>query len=102
MTQNIFVLGLDEPGYNELVTLTEAEQYTFHGILSLEDLQSGVISLADLLDRAQEQLDTFEGTIEHIAGYLDFSYSMIYHILCSSYGLPAKPQDTVVICYLTY
>ena len=59
MTQNIFVLGLDEPGYNELVTLPEAEQYTFHGILSLEDLQSGVISLADLLARAQEQLDAF-------------------------------------------
>ena len=102
MTQNIFVLGLDEPGYNELVTLPEADQYTFHGILSLEDLQSGVISLADLLARAQEQLDAFDGTIDAIVGYWDFPVSMMVPILCDRYGLPSKPLVSVVRCEHKY
>lgn len=102
MTQNIFVLGLDEPGYAELATLPDADQYSFHGILSLEDLQSGVISFTDLLAQAQEQLDAFDGPIDAIVGYWDFPVSMMVPILCDRYGLPSKPLASVVRCEHKY
>lgn len=54
MTQNIFVLGLDEPGHSELAALPHAGWCSFHGILTLEDLQDGLISLTDLLEQAEE------------------------------------------------
>ena len=102
MTQNFFVLGLDEPGYAELATLPDADQYSFHGILSLEDLQSGVISFTDLLAQAQEQLDAFDGPIDAIVGYWDFPVSMMVPILCDRYGLPSKPLASVVRCEHKY
>lgn len=102
MTHNIFVLGLDEPGYDELATLPDADQYIFHGILSLDELQSGVVSLADLLVQAQEQLDSYDGRIDAIVGYWDFPVSMMVPILCDRYGLPSKPLASVVRCEHKY
>lgn len=102
MTQNIFVLGLDEAGYSELAALPDADQYNFHGLLALEDLQSGVISVADLLEQAQQQLDAFEGTIDAIVGYWDFPVSMMVPILCQRYGLSTKPLAGVVKCEHKY
>lgn len=102
MTQNIFVLGLDEPGHQELVDLPNAHEYNFHGILKLEDLQDGVISLQDLLAQATHELDNFDGSIDAIVGYWDFPVSMLVPILCERYGLPSKPLAGVVKCEHKY
>ncbi|MDN5704279.1 MAG: ATP-grasp domain-containing protein [Yaniella sp.] len=102
MKQNIFVLGLDEPGHSELAALPHAGWCSFHGILTLEDLQDGLISLADLLEQAEEQLDAFDGPIDAIVGYWDFPVSVMVPILCQRYGLPTKPLEGVVKCEHKY
>lgn len=90
MPLNIFVLGLDDPGSSELAALPNAEQYKFHGLLTFEELQGGVISFEDLLEETQEKLDSFSGSIDAIVGYWDFPVSMMVPILCKKYGLPSK------------
>ena len=41
MTYNVFVLGLDDLGTSELATLPDANDYTFHQLLNIDELQSG-------------------------------------------------------------
>src|SRR5699024_6906548 len=80
MTHNVFILGLDEPGLAELTALPDADQYTFHQLLTIEELQSGTILLPDLLAQAQRELDSFDGTIDAIAGYWDFPVTVMVPI----------------------
>ena len=47
MPYNIFVLGLDELGIAELATLPDAYDYVFHGLFTIEELQSGTIDLEE-------------------------------------------------------
>src|SRR5699024_12670908 len=87
MPLNIFVLGLDDPGSSELAALPNAEQYKFHGLLTFEALQGGVISFEDLLEETQEELDSFSGSIDAIVGYWDFPVSMTVPSLCIKYEM---------------
>lgn len=96
MAHNVFVLGLDDPGLAELTALPDAERYTFHQLLTIEELQGGTISLPDLLDHAQHDLDAFDETIDAIVGYWDFPVTVMVPILCDRYGLPTKSLQAVV------
>lgn len=102
MNQNIFVLGLDELNHEELRTLPGSEERDFHQLLTFAELQEGTVSMRDLLDQAQRQLDAFEGTIDAIVGYWDFPASMLVPILCDRYGLPSKDLQAVVKCEHKY
>lgn len=102
MTHHIFVLGLDELGESELATLPDAAQYEFHGLLTINELQSGTIKLGVLLEKAQRQLEAFEHTIHAIVGYWDFPISMMVPILCARYGLPSKDLEITVKCEHKY
>lgn len=102
MTHNIFVLGLDDPGYEELTDLPNAEQYVFHGLLSFDELQNGTISLSDLLQKAQHELDSFSDDIDAIVGYWDFPVTVMVPILGARYGLSTKSLEAVVKCEHKY
>ena len=102
MTQNVFVLGLDELGHEELAALPDAEQYTFHGLLAIDELQDGLISFSDLFEQAVQQLDRFDGTIDAIVGYWDFPVSMLVPMLCKKYDLRSKNLEAVVKCEHKY
>jgi hypothetical protein len=102
MPYNIFVLGLDELGESELATLPDAQDYVFHGLMSIEELQGGTIDVNALLERAQAQLDAFDGSIDGIVGFWDFPISMMIPILCQRYGLPSKDLLATVKCEHKY
>ena len=102
MPHNIFVLGLDELGMSELATLPDANDYVFHGLLKIEELQSGTIDVQALLAKAQTQLDAFDGSIDGIVGYWDFPVSMMVPILCARYDLPSKNLLATVKCEHKY
>ncbi len=102
MPYNIFVLGLDELGTAELATLPDAQDYVFHGLLTIAELQSGTIDLQAQLDEAQRRLDAFDGPIDGIVGYWDFPVSMLVPILSDRYGLPTKDLLATVKCEHKY
>lgn len=102
MPLHIFVLGLDDLGRTELATLPDAADFVFHGLMTLDELQSGTIDLPALLDKAQRQLDNFDGTIDGIVGYWDFPISLMVPILCARYHLPSKNLDAAVKCEHKY
>lgn len=100
--RNIFILGLDELNHQELRKLPGAEEYAFHQLLTVEELQAGTVSVPDLLDQAHRQLDAFEGSIDAIAGYWDFPISVMVPILCQRYGLPSADLEAVAKCEHKY
>jgi len=102
MPYNIFVLGLDELGATELATLPDAQDYVFHPLMTIEELQGGTIDIQALLTQAQQHLDAFEGSIDGIVGFWDFPISMMLPILCERYGLPAKPLLATIKCEHKY
>ncbi|MFD7919399.1 ATP-grasp domain-containing protein [Streptomyces sp. NPDC059740] len=99
---NVFVLGLDEANLPTLQEVPEAESYRFHRLLSVEELQSGEVSVPDLLARARKQLDAFEGSIDAVVGYWDFPVSTLVPLLSRHYGTRSTSLDSVVKCEHKY
>ncbi|UJW30615.1 ATP-grasp domain-containing protein [Saccharothrix sp. AJ9571] len=102
MAIDIFVLGLDEANERTLRRIPGAEDYRFHGVLTIEDIQHGEIPIEDLLEKAQRELDAFDGEIGAIIGYWDFPVSTMVPILCKRYGLPSAPLEAIVKCEHKY
>ncbi|TDW29391.1 ATP-grasp domain-containing protein [Cryobacterium psychrophilum] len=102
MSRNIFVLGLDELNLSTLLRLADADQYDFHQLLTRRELQTGTVSVPELLDKARRQLDSFDGSIDAIMGYWDFPVSMMVPILCTHYGLPSAGLEAVLKCEHKY
>lgn len=64
MGTNIFVLGLDELNHQALKKLPGAENYTFHQLLTFDELQGGSIAVNELLEEAERRLEDFDGSID--------------------------------------
>ncbi len=104
MPDNIFVLGLDEHNHQVLENLPDAEQYRFHPLLTIDELQYGEeIPLRALLEKAQTQLENFDGSVDAVIGFWDFPVSTMVPILCRRYGdLPCASLAAVVKCEHKY
>jgi hypothetical protein len=104
MAANVFVLGLDEHNERILRNLPEAAQYHFHALLSMAEMRSGEeIALGELLDKAEHQLDVFEGSIDAIIGFWDFPVTIMVPILCQRLGgLCCASLEAVVKCEHKY
>ncbi|TDQ53036.1 ATP-grasp domain-containing protein [Actinorugispora endophytica] len=100
--KNIFVLGMDETNLDTLWDVPNVEEYRFHPLLGIDELQHGEIPIADLIEKAQTELDAFDGTIDAIVGYWDFPVSTIMPILRERYGLPGTSLESVVKCEHKY
>lgn len=100
---NIFVLGLDELNLTTLQSLPHFSQYRFHPLLSVDELlYAEEIRLTELLEKAQAQLEAFDGSIDAIVGYWDFPVSSMLPILCGRFGLRSPTLEAVVKCEHKY
>jgi hypothetical protein len=99
---NVFVLGLEEKNVEILREDPQADQYRFHPLLDVEELQVGEVDLADLVGKAQRQLEAFDGRIDAIVGYWDFPVSSMVPILNRRFGLRGASLEAVVKCEHKY
>lgn len=103
MTDNIFVLGLDDHNRKTLDALPDAENYRFHPLLTIEELQYGDdIPIVDLLDKAKAQLDAFEGEVDAVIGFWDFPVSTMLPLLGEYAGTQCASLEAVVKCEHKY
>lgn len=102
MPHNIFVLGLDEANLPTLRSVPGAHDYVFHPLLTVDELQSGEVSVPGLLAEAERALDAFDGHIDAIVGYWDFPVSTLVPILSERYGTRSTSLDSVVKCEHKY
>jgi hypothetical protein len=103
MTDNVFVLGLDEHNSRLLQELPDAAQYRFHPLLSFDLMrQREEIPLPDLLAEAQRRLELFDGPVDAVIGFWDFPVSTMLPILCRRLGLRWPSLESVVKCEHKY
>ncbi|WP_121750916.1 ATP-grasp domain-containing protein [Streptomyces sp. E2N166] len=100
--RNIFVVGLDEANLPTLQAVPGADTLRFHGLLTVEELQDGEVSLPAVLEKAQKVLDSFDGSIDAIVGYWDFPVSTLVPILGERYGTRTTSLESVVKCEHKY
>jgi hypothetical protein len=100
--KNVFVLGMDEHNHRVLQTMRDAEQYRFHPVLSFDDIYGEEISFGDALYRAEQVLDSFDGSIDAIIGFWDFPVSSLAPLLRQRYGLPTASLEEIVMCEHKY
>lgn len=100
--KNIFVIGLDEANLPTLRSVPDADQYRFHPLLTMEELQVGEVSVPDLIAKAQKILDGFDGSVDAITGYWDFPVSTLVPILSERYGTRSTSLESVVKCEHKY
>ncbi|EQD83510.1 ATP-grasp domain-containing protein [Saccharopolyspora erythraea] len=100
--RNIFVLGLDERNCRLLHHLPHQNEYSFHPLLSKSELMEGEVGLSDYLERAQRELDKFDGSVDAIVGYWDFPVSSMVPILAQRNGLHGPSLESVVKCEHKY
>lgn len=102
MAHNVFVLGLDDENRRTLESIPEYSEYCFYPLLTVDELIGGDIRLAELLNKAEAQLDSFNGRIDAIVGYWDFPVSSMVPILCQRRGLPSASLEAVLKCEHKY
>ncbi|MEJ1199407.1 MULTISPECIES: ATP-grasp domain-containing protein [unclassified Streptomyces] len=100
--KNIFVVGLDEANLPTLQAVPGADSLRFHGLLTVEELQDGEVSLPAVVEKAQKVLDAFDGSIDAIVGYWDFPVSTLVPILGERYGTRTTSLESVVKCEHKY
>ncbi len=101
--KNIFVIGREETNFAKLRSLQKAPHYTFHGLLDYADIRSNDdMPVPELLDRAEQQLCAFPGSIDAIVGYWDFPVSDMVPILCKKFGLRSASLSSILKCEHKY
>lgn len=101
--RNIFIIGLDEFNHNLLSHLRGTEEMAFHGLLDPSDVyDTEVFPIAEMIRRAEEQLKAFDGTIDALAGYMDFPVSTMLPILCKRFGVPSVSLEALLKCEHKY
>lgn len=101
-TRNVFVLGLDDRNLALMQNLPNASSLRFHRLLTREELMYIEAPVGELLDRARDELNSFDSTIDAIVGYWDFPVSSMVPVLCREYGLPGPSLEAVLKCEHKY
>ncbi|WP_024800587.1 acetyl-CoA carboxylase biotin carboxylase subunit family protein [Nocardia sp. BMG51109] len=99
---DVFVIALDEGNLRTLEQIPGAERYRFHSLLSVAETQEGQIPIEDLLHKAQQELDDFDGAIGAIVGFWDFPTTALVPMLCAPRGLPSADLGAIVKCEHKY
>lgn len=103
MVKNIFVVGLDEFNLERLNSIRNADHYKFHSLLQLDKVKSpGYFPIEDELERAANELRSFDGSIDAIIGFWDFPVSLMVPILAHQFGAASPPLRSVVKCEHKY
>ncbi|WP_320774286.1 ATP-grasp domain-containing protein [Streptomyces sp. CRN 30] len=100
--KNVFVVGLDEANLPTLQAVPGSESLRFHGLLTVAELQDGEVSLPDVIKKAEEILDAFDGSVDAIVGYWDFPVSTLVPILGERYGTRTTSLESIVKCEHKY
>ena len=103
MKKNVFIMALDDYNLGELRTIRDAEKYNFHSLLDYKEIvEAEHYPVKELLEKAETQLKSFDGSIDAIIGYWDFPVTTLVPILCERFGLPGPSPQSVVKCTHKY
>lgn len=99
MPKNVFVVGMNEFNAERLKRLRSVEDVSFHPLLtSAEVSDTQEFDIQDMLRRAEETLDGFDGSVDAIVGYIDFPVSTMLPLLSQKYGTRNTSLESLLKC----
>lgn len=102
MPKDIFVPGLLDWQRDELRTVTHADDYRFHCLLSFDEVVAHPIGFEHLLAKARRIIDDFDGEPAALICHWDFPSSCLTPILAREYGLVTPSLESVIRCEHKY
>jgi hypothetical protein len=97
--KNIFVIGLDPYNLRKLEGIRNAESYHFHALLEYEEVVKPLdYPYESMLNKAEEQLRQFPGSIDAIISHWDFPADTMLPVLCQRFDLPSPSLESVLKC----
>lgn len=106
MTRNVFIPALEDQQRDELKTLRNAEECSFHSLLDVKTLiDTDSFSFNQLLDQARKDLEQKAGptgSVDAIIAHWDFPTSVLVPILCKENNIPAPSLESVLKCEHKY
>ncbi|WP_425061819.1 ATP-grasp domain-containing protein [Roseovarius confluentis] len=94
---------MNELNAARLKRLRGVEDVNFHPLLtSAEVSDTQIFDIPDMLRRAEETLDAFDGSIDAIVGYIDFPVSTMLPLLCEKYGTRNASLESLLKCEHKY
>lgn len=100
---NVFVLGLDDFHRADFEAMPRADEFAFHGLLTLEEATRADLHPTDeMLDKARAQLDAFDGSVDAIVSHWDFPSSVMAPLLRRERGQPGPDPSAVMACEHKY
>jgi len=101
--KNVFVVGLNEFNHTMLRHLRGSENLEFHQLLDPALFyETEEFDMPDLIKRAEDQLNHFDGSIDAICGYMDFPVSTMLPILCEKFGTASVSLEALLKCEHKY
>ncbi|WP_404363305.1 acetyl-CoA carboxylase biotin carboxylase subunit family protein [Marinobacter sp.] len=105
--KNIFVIGMEPFNQELLETLNEPqEQYRFLPLFGYEEVVEpanfGYPSIKHLIQRARDERDRLDGTLDAVMGYWDFPTSALVPLIARDLGLPGPSPESVARCEHKY
>lgn len=99
MRKNIFILGLDDFYREEVEAVLHPEEYAFHGLFELDEV-TGIerVQFDALLEKGQNQLDAFDGSVDALVIHWPFPSTALKAILCRERGLRSASLEAVLKC----
>jgi len=97
--KNIFLIGLNEQNLRKLKGIRGAENYNYHGVIDPTAVyDTEYFPIENMLRQAGDQLRAFNGSIDAIAGYMDFPVSTMLPILCTEFGARTTSLQSLLKC----
>lgn len=103
MKKNVFIVGLNDFNLEKLKRLRGADELEFHGVIepaAVYDTEE--FDIPAMLTDAEERLTDFDGSVDAIAGYMDFPVSTMLPILCKKFGKLTPSLESLLRCEHKY
>ncbi len=101
--KNVFVVGLNDFNLEMLRHLRGADEIEFHRLLDpalFYDTEE--FDIPGMIEQATAQLEAFGGSIDGIAGYMDFPVSTMLPLLCDRFGTTSVALEALLKCEHKY
>lgn len=97
--KHIFVIGLDDFNRDRLKSIRDADRYTFHGVLTRDEVDGPAdYAIESLLQRMEVAIRDTGTPVDAIVGHFDFPVSTTLPILRDRFGLPSPSLESVLKC----
>lgn len=103
MKKQICVIGIDDFNNEMLNAFDEAEQYNYHSVLDVSELQhQKKYSIQNLLEKAISNIDSLDIAPDAVIGFWNFPVTCLTPLVAKHYNLPHLPLDALIKCEHKY